>query len=326
MTIEEGRIETKGRKVELEILKGIGIILVVIGHNVNDQTFIFCFHMPLFFLISGFLFSPKTPNRYLKRSFLRLLIPYVCFLFIVSLPDIIIIISKGDYSELKSLILRDAIGGEILKGAYAVFWYVTVLWMSTNLFNLLLSLHLKSYWLPILIGIAYLTCLIPHSLPWNIQVVPMATSYIWIGYILKSQVNIIKKLYNSNKILYTLIAVIVLTLLYFCRKDLTLDMKYNNMGVPLLSLISSVVASLSVAILSLFFTRWNIITKILVYVGGASMVVMYLHMPIKHYITPRLSYGNLEVLNIVLGIGISLFAYELFKANRFGKRYFLGEV
>lgn len=75
----------------IDILKGIGIILVVIGHNSSGvlRNFIYTFHMPLFFIISGFLFSKKNIKDYLMNSFQRLLIPYFLFLILLSLPLII---------------------------------------------------------------------------------------------------------------------------------------------------------------------------------------------------------------------------------------------
>lgn len=43
-----------------DIAKGLGILLMIIGHmpikNEYLKNFIFCFHMPLFFIISGYFF------------------------------------------------------------------------------------------------------------------------------------------------------------------------------------------------------------------------------------------------------------------------------
>ena len=49
-----------GRDRSIDIAKGIGIILVVYGHLVNPiHREIFLFHMPLFFLLSGYFFSTE---------------------------------------------------------------------------------------------------------------------------------------------------------------------------------------------------------------------------------------------------------------------------
>ena len=80
----------------LDIAKGIGIILVVIGHCILDAAspagipvpamkvlhgVIYSFHMPLFFYISGFLISRKVGSIQSKKALItkkikRLLIPY----------------------------------------------------------------------------------------------------------------------------------------------------------------------------------------------------------------------------------------------------------
>lgn len=86
----------------IDIAKGIGIILVVMGHALNQTTtdpkwvnilhyLIYSFHMPLFFVLSGFLgvkiltmqsFQERV-NYILKRA-VRLLVPYfvIGFLYI----------------------------------------------------------------------------------------------------------------------------------------------------------------------------------------------------------------------------------------------------
>ncbi|MCD4694754.1 MAG: acyltransferase family protein, partial [Bacteroidales bacterium] len=47
----------------IDIAKGIGILLVVYGHCQPPpliEKFVYAFHMPLFFFISGFLFRHKA--------------------------------------------------------------------------------------------------------------------------------------------------------------------------------------------------------------------------------------------------------------------------
>lgn len=57
-----GLEERMGRDNVISILKGIGILLVVVGHSGCPQIisrWIYCFHMPLFFMASGYFFSDK---------------------------------------------------------------------------------------------------------------------------------------------------------------------------------------------------------------------------------------------------------------------------
>ena len=85
------------RLVWVDILRGIGIILVVLGHRwpyyLPRSVFcwIYVFHMPLFFFISG-MFCPKgnnleqQNNNWLKKRIRTLVIPYIILgiLFVIA--------------------------------------------------------------------------------------------------------------------------------------------------------------------------------------------------------------------------------------------------
>jgi fucose 4-O-acetylase-like acetyltransferase len=78
------------RIVSIDIAKGIGILLVVLAHN-GLQTifpflhqFIYAFHMPLFFFLSGMFFKPETGFvELLKKRFNSLLLPYFFTIFLI---------------------------------------------------------------------------------------------------------------------------------------------------------------------------------------------------------------------------------------------------
>ena len=70
----------------LDTVKAIGIFLVYIGHCdiASVYPYIYMFHMPLFFLISGFLFSLTNPvmenactGKFVWKKTKRLIVPYV---------------------------------------------------------------------------------------------------------------------------------------------------------------------------------------------------------------------------------------------------------
>lgn len=60
--------------------KSLAIFLVVLGHLRNPiMGKLFCFHMPFFFILSGFLMKKRSFKEELKRSAHSLLIPYVIY-------------------------------------------------------------------------------------------------------------------------------------------------------------------------------------------------------------------------------------------------------
>ncbi len=64
-----------------DVLKGIGILLMIVGHSTGKipylRDFIFSFHMPLFFLVTGYFFKPAGFKDLLVKNSKRLLIPYL---------------------------------------------------------------------------------------------------------------------------------------------------------------------------------------------------------------------------------------------------------
>lgn len=62
----------------LDALKGIGIILMIIGHVMSPiRNIIFSFHMPLFFFISGYLYKDRTAKDFIIRNTKKVLLPYI---------------------------------------------------------------------------------------------------------------------------------------------------------------------------------------------------------------------------------------------------------
>lgn len=67
----------------ISIAKGIGICLVLIGHFTfikEVRRFIYCFHMPMFFFLSGYLFRDRGISelpRYIWRKVKSLYVPFV---------------------------------------------------------------------------------------------------------------------------------------------------------------------------------------------------------------------------------------------------------
>lgn len=82
-------IEKNGFYPEITIAKGIGIVLVVVGHCIPDifriKQFIYLFHMPLFFFLSGYCYrvaSERDWIGYCIRKIKSLYVPFVlcnCF-------------------------------------------------------------------------------------------------------------------------------------------------------------------------------------------------------------------------------------------------------
>ncbi len=67
------------RNPVFDIMKFVAIIAMIVGHCVYDwrRPLIYTWHMPLFFIVSGYFFKPQPILNGIKRHSQRLLIPYL---------------------------------------------------------------------------------------------------------------------------------------------------------------------------------------------------------------------------------------------------------
>lgn len=73
------------RIVSFDILKGVGILLVILGHIEIPymlKTVIYSFHMPLFFFVSGCFFRSISWKEFINKKIRQLLIPWAFFAFL----------------------------------------------------------------------------------------------------------------------------------------------------------------------------------------------------------------------------------------------------
>jgi len=128
----------------LDLAKGFGILLVVLGHAtfVNERilTWVFSFHMPLFFIISGMLIThsqtaSQPMHTVLKKRLKSILIPYLVFSICYTLLDIAGVYFKQiSLSDLKiNLVCTCSFAGS------GPLWFLTTLFFSEIIFIFLIQ-------------------------------------------------------------------------------------------------------------------------------------------------------------------------------------------
>lgn len=66
----------------IDNLKIMAMFLVILSHlpiSENWLYYIYVFHVPIFFCVSGFLYKKVTFKEELRKCFIRLIIPYLFF-------------------------------------------------------------------------------------------------------------------------------------------------------------------------------------------------------------------------------------------------------
>lgn len=259
----------KERYNELDLMKGIGIILVYLGHSFNLPKFewnklflfvgntIYSFHMPLFFLISGFLMNNGKDiqlKKYYIHKIKRILIPYFFINLIDFFPRTLfpnLVNSKFDMWEV------------FFKGT-TITWFIYTLFMIFMIFPFLEKYILKKdkYYLfgVALIIINYFKIFGGVEI-FSINVAIGYLVYFYIGYIIRPiyKNKIINGIWNKN-IIFLIFGLIFLI---FSYKSFYLN--YFN------SIIFALMGILLTLNISLRIKEENSIYDILKFIGANSL-------------------------------------------------------
>lgn len=191
-------IQTKAqmkRNESIDILKGIGIILVLVAHSLGGiiSKFAYTFHMPLFFIIVGLFI--KIPDQgtsiggAVKKDFKRLIIPAIfTTVFIVVFCSLHFLFPDSYLPHPKELLLKGDTGIS-LDSFYTLgnLWFLFALFWGKTYFYLVTRIH-KTIWMVItcfVLGLIAVTigktCVLPYGITIGFSILP----FIVIGYLLR---------------------------------------------------------------------------------------------------------------------------------------------
>ena len=287
----------------INFLKGVGIIAVIYAHNDFSVwgKYIYTFHMPLFFFISGFL---ENPNKYEFKSYIlkktkRLLIPYFIYAFILYLFWFFIGRKFGDsvdanFSPLKNLIgIFYSQGGPEFMDWGIPMWFLPALFLTTILSYFILKLK-PIYQVAMISGLAfiswYYSSVSNFMLPWSISIVFSATVFFYVGHWVRKLIIIINL---TKKRLLIIIPILFLIHYYGFTQNTPVNMYYAQYGNYLLFIFNGVTGSIFLLSFSLLIT--NPLPSF-IWLGKNSLIIMILH---------------LRALTVVKAISLYIFSYTL---------------
>lgn len=194
--------QTQKRIRWIDYAKGIGIFFVVVGHvnrGLSDSiglryeslveaidVWIYAFHMPLFFFLSGLFaanIKSKSIQRFLSAKAQIVLYPYAIWTVILG---VLRIISGQSEESLSSFLINF---WRIIYQPYDIYWFLYILFLISALYFLLSRLGVSKY-LSFLISILLygLYLWVPNLFAWNAwNQVEMYLLYFVFGVIASNQ-------------------------------------------------------------------------------------------------------------------------------------------
>ena len=279
----------------VDVAKGLGILFIVLGHTVPNHAihqFLYSFHVPLFFLLSGFTYKLKDNKKHFYLSkFKRLLFPYFAF----SIISIIVFWAMSKVIPLSgdSRIIPNILGmlyGDSNTGYMTwnrPLWFLPCLFCSIIILDvvetLLHKLHcdgigprlvvIMTMWA---VGI-FINCYIKGlNLPFHLESAVFLTGFSEVGLLLKKFVNERNTTKpNQNKgILYLSLFVLLLVGIGLCAMNGSTDIRLHKFGVnPVLLVLTSIVFSCATIIFSLSLTNVNFLAVC----GASSLSILLMH-------------------------------------------------
>lgn len=269
------------RKQYIDVAKGIGIILVVVGHLIAKESFlelfIYSFHMPLFFILSGLVYKS---NRYhsldelTKKRFKTMVVPMFYFTTIVLV---------GCYAFRSDFYHID----DLADNFPPAYWFVTVLFFSELLYYLIdkVSLRFKNSRMVMVLFVCSLFLIskyfYQHGIvnPYNFNCIFVGTAFYALGHLSSPPPHLLNRL-KINIVFFIFLSIVIIAM-SLLTKD---SMELANNDIPDPFVIRIVIAycfSLSAIQLckqleekGMFAWVRNLLSKI----GKNTFVILMLHM------------------------------------------------
>ena len=297
----------KARIEFIDIIKGLAIILVVIGHTSPNRTeilpyksIIYAFHMPLFFILSGIFvatrrenYSLKTLKDFIHKNFIALIVPFLIWGTIYM---------DFSFSNLAYLCFGSWINFAHIHTLTSL-WFIIVLFVARiyiELFYMLINkLNLKTHYsvlftIPIFFTLGF--CL-PHHNDISTQngnflgydIAFIAAGFMLIGSYMKP---LIKKLVEIKNIYLIFLMVVsgLLFLLGFSLTDYTHEfVLMANAVYPNIPafLFCSLIGSLSIISAGILIYKIPIKKRILNFLGQNTLGIFLVH---RHFVVAFLTF------------------------------------
>ncbi|MCQ2471193.1 MAG: acyltransferase family protein [Clostridia bacterium] len=268
----------------IDISKGIAILCVFIGHTISTpkifSDFVYYFHMPLFFFMSGYCFSAKRNTKdFIVNKLKTVVLPIFTLGFTGSvIVAVLMNFLKHEEIQWKWIFLNPVIQYK----EHCLLWFLASLFVALTVFYFIVRIF-KDKLVPIaitsiLLSVSTLVLIKTTSifLPWNIQTSLVSLMFISVGYIIK-KTSFYKKLNHIWVLVATAFACIIFGYLNDNFFE-SVEMHSNDYGNPLLFYLSALAGCLMVMSFSILIEK----NSVLEYFGKNSLIFYALE-PIQYF-------------------------------------------
>lgn len=177
-----------GRIEYIDVAKGIAIILVILSHMwiPSITQILFSFHMPVFFVISGYFLNDKKPIHMFALSRIRqLMVPFFITAAFIFLYRCYTLHIENDFS----LLMAGKQFAKILYGranpdSVGAIWFLPALCVASIIVRSIMGNKRAAFWVILVASIGYLTGKILWF-PMSIQAGMVSALFVYVGHLAK---------------------------------------------------------------------------------------------------------------------------------------------
>lgn len=286
----------------LDIARGIACVLVVVGHISSApsliHTWIYSFHIPLFFIISGMILNTKVPFKdFLLKKIKGLLFPYFLLNILVWLMEngIKIVISLigvtvFDKQEAINGLFGVVLGWRLTDYYYILWFVISLFWGLLFTYGILQIVHNNI--LIFLIGIVLILISqyvwkIVGGLPYSIDTLPISAGFVLIG---NSGYEYIKRIVTRKITFKGIIILLINCIIAVIASQIWGDVDIYNcqIGQVFTFILTSILGSLAIVLISRGIEKNNIIeflsANTLVFYAFQNKIVIPICEKVVHFI------------------------------------------
>ena len=306
------------RNIYIDVMKGILITLVVIGHlpffeyDSRTLTLIYSFHMHAFLIIGGILSHINENTKLISIIFKRVkntLFPY----FIFSIISLIIIPTQNLSQKFNAVIVMFRGIGDPINAINLPLWFLTFYFIVMLLFEIIewISFRIKvlsfgrdyngnneKTFFVFLLDILFITVIMIVSylyaryykmprIPFNIEIAGFCIGFVFLGKILGKYTPIAFKEIKKNTAIFIFTILLITLLLFifiiswyiFSMYNGRIDLNARDYKNAFIMYVDAILGFYIFAVISYIISKIPVINNVLSFIGKNSLYILAYHIP-----------------------------------------------
>lgn len=248
---------------------------MIIGHSglpLIIHDFIYSFHMPFFFIISGALYKGQHGLRdYFNNKIKKLLIPF----FLYGIVNVV----------LRSVYYDESIWTYIIRhsfsGCESALWFLPILFLGSIINHLVYNNRFLPLLFLLTMALSSLMSLNNICLPWSLSTLPLSITFVFIG---RYYGDFINRLINDNNLKLVPATAVTIIIIFVISHFYTLECKDNTLTEPIAILVvTAIIGTFLLICISKLINKFQNVSRILSYIGKNTMLIVGLSQIILKY-------------------------------------------